>query len=141
MVSTEEAPGVLMAGFAVALLVAMGVVAAALVWIGARWVSTRLERRYLGNVGRWSRRRAGVAEEAGPWACATCRSVNAPTKDVCYRCGARRIDEARELAPSATDPVVYHRPPPVSQFDPSRYRGPGAPAKAEGNGDEEVSGP
>lgn len=137
MVTPEEAPGVLMAILGVGLVIAVSVVAASLVWIGARWVSTRLERRYLPGVSRWSRRRGGVAEDAGPWACAACRSVNAPTKTVCYRCGAQRAGEARELAPTATDPTVYHRPPPVNQFDPARYRGPGAPTPK----DEDTPGP
>jgi hypothetical protein len=127
MVSPEEAPAVLMAVLFAALMIAVSVVAASLVWIGARWVSTRLERRYLPGVSRWSRRRGGLAEEAGPWACPRCSSVNAATVVRCYRCGAGRAGEAVELAEATVDPAVYHRPPPVNRFDPGLYRGPGAP--------------
>lgn len=127
MVTPEEAPGVLMAVLFVGLMIAVSVVAASLVWIGARWVSTRLERRYLPGVSRWSRRRGGVAEDAGPWACPACSSVNAATVARCYRCGSGRAPEAPELAEAAADPSAYHRPEPVNRFDPGLYRGPGAP--------------
>ncbi len=141
MVSPEEAPGVLLAILFVSLMIAVGVVAASLVWIGARWVSTRLERRYLPGVSRWSRRRGGVAEDAGPWACPACRSVNSATAQRCYRCGGGRAVEARELVEAAADPSVYHRPPPVNRFDPALYRGPGAPAAPAPSADADPSPP
>jgi len=114
----------------IALAVAVGVWIVAAIWVVARYVSSRLERRYLPGVARWSRRRAGVAEDAGPWACPACSSVNASTVVSCYHCGGSRADEARELAEATTDPTVFHRPPPPNRFDPSLYRGPGAPPPA-----------
>jgi hypothetical protein len=113
----------------VALAVAVGVLVVAAVWVTARFVSTRLERRYLPDVSRWSRQRAGVGVDAGPWACPACASVNASTVATCYRCGGPRVPEARELAEAATDPTIFHRIPPPNQFDPSLYRGPGAPTE------------
>ena len=114
----------------IALFVAVGVFVLAGVWILARAISTRLERRYLSNVARWSRRRASLAEDAGPWACPACSSVNASTVARCYLCDVPRPAEARELADAAADPSVFRRPEPVSRFDPGLYRGPGAPAVA-----------
>ena len=111
--------------FALAVATSVWVLAAA--WVVGRAVSRRLERRYLPDVARWSRRRAGLAEDAGPWACPACRSVNASTVATCYGCDAARPAQAPELREAATDPSVFHRPAPASQFDPSRYRGPGAP--------------
>jgi heme exporter protein D len=116
----------LVAGLWIALAVAIGVLVLAGLAVVGRSVSTRLERRYLPGVSRWSRRRASLAEDAGPWACPACRSVNAATVPRCYCCGADRAPEARELSEAATDPSVFHRPPPVSRFDPDLYRGPGA---------------
>jgi hypothetical protein len=115
----------------VALAIAVGVVVLAVVWIVARFVSTRLERRFLPDVARWSRRRAGMPEDAGPWACPACSSVNAPTVSACYRCGGPRPSDARELVEATTDPTVFHLPPPVNRFDPALYRGPGAPAAGD----------
>ncbi len=111
----------------IALAVAVGVLLLAPVWIVSRAVSRRLEGRYLPGLARWSRRRSGLAEDAGPWACPVCSSVNASTVVACYRCGVPRPADAPELADAATDPGIFHRPPPENQFDPSRYRGPGAP--------------
>ena len=128
MVTPDEAPGVLMTLLSITLVVAVGVWAVALVWIIARFVSTRLERRYLPGVGRWSRRRAGVRQDAGPWACPSCSSVNPITAVACYHCGGPRGADARELSEATTDPAVFHRPPPRSRFDASLYRGPGAPS-------------
>jgi Zn-finger in Ran binding protein and others len=127
MVAPDEAPGVLITVLSIALVVAIGVWILAAVWIAARFLSTRLERRYLPDVARWSRRRAGVPEGAGPWACPACSSVNAATVVACYRCGGPRVPEARELSEATTDPAVFHRPLPPNRFDPSLYRGPGAP--------------
>jgi len=97
----------------------------------SRVVSRRLERRYLPGVSRWSRRRSGLAEDAGPWACPACSSVNPPTTTACYRCSVERPAEAPELRAVATDPGIYHRPVPPNEFDPSRYRGPGSPPPAD----------
>jgi hypothetical protein len=114
----------------IALAVAIGVWVFAAIWVVSRAVSRRLERRYLPGISRWSRRRSGLAEDAGPWACPDCSSVNPPTTVVCYRCALGRSDEAPELRAVATDPGIYHRPGPPNEFDPSRYRGPGAPPPA-----------
>jgi hypothetical protein len=119
--------GVLVSVLWIALAVAVGVLLLAPIWIVGRAVSRRLEGRYLPGLARWSRRRAGLPEDAGPWACAACSSVNASTFVACYRCGVARPADATELREAATDPDIFHRPPPPNQFDPSRYRGPGAP--------------
>ena len=114
----------------IALAVAVGVWVFAVVWVVSRAISRRLERRYLPGVSRWSRRRSGLAEDAGPWACPACSSVNPPTTTACYRCAVERPADARELRAAAADPSIYHRPGPRNEFDPSRYRGPGAPTPA-----------
>ncbi len=119
--------GVLVSVLWIALAGALGVLVLAAASVAGRAVSRRLERRYLPGVAHWSRRRAGLAEDAGPWACPACNSVNASTVVTCYGCGAVRPAEAPELSEAATDPGIFHRPPPANQFDPSRYRGPGAP--------------
>ena len=119
--------GVLVSILWIALAVAVGILLLAPIWIVGRAVSRRLEGRYLPGVARWSRRRAGLPEDAGPWACAACDSVNASTVGACYRCGVARPADAPELREAATDPSVFHRPAPPNQFDPSRYRGPVAP--------------
>ena len=114
----------------IALAVAVGVWVFAAIWVVSRAVSRRLERRYLPGVSRWSRRRSGLAEDAGPWACPACSSVNPPTTVACYRCAVERPLDAPELREVATDPGIYHRPARPNEFDPSRYRGPGAPPPA-----------
>lgn len=123
-----DAIGVLISVLWVALAIAAGIWVLAAVWVTARFVSTRLERHYLPDVARRSRRRAGLSDDAGPWACQACASVNVPTADACYRCGGGRTSDSRELVDAATDPGTYHRPAPPDRFDPSLYRGPGAPA-------------
>ena len=126
---------VVLLGLWIALFVAIGVLVLAGLAVVGRFVSTRLERRYLPDVTRWSRRRASLAEDAGPWACPACSSVNAPAVIRCYRCDTVRPPEATELADAAADPTIFHRPEPVNRFDPGLYRGPGAPgalAPAEG---------
>ena len=120
--------GVLVGVLWVALAIAVGAWVLAAVWVTARFVSTRLERRYLPDVARRSRRRAGLGDDAGPWACRACASVNVPTADACYRCGGGRASDGRELMDAATDPGIYHRPAPPNRFDPALYQGPGAPA-------------
>ena len=123
--------GALIAVLWVALAIAIGVCVFAAIWVVSRAASRRLESRYLPGLSRWSRRRSGLAEDAGPWACPACRSVSPATATTCYGCGVARPVEAPELRQAATDPTVYHRPVPPNEFDPSRYRGPGAaPASA-----------
>jgi hypothetical protein len=111
----------------IGLALAIGVWVVAAAWIVVRFVGARLERRYLPSVARWSRRRAGLAEDAGPWACPICHSVNPPTVARCYDCGVLRPSDAPELTAAAADPTIFHRPEPPNRFDPSLYRGPGAP--------------
>lgn len=111
------------------LAIAVGVWVLAAAWIVARFVSRRLEDRYLPGVARWSHRRAGLADDAGPWACPACHSVNGATGATCYRCGRPRA-EAPELTAAATDPGVYHAPASAGAFYPSLYLGPGAPPSA-----------
>ena len=111
----------------IALVIAVGVWVLAAVWVVARLASRRLEDRYLPVLARWSRRRAGLEEDSGPWACPICHSVNPPTVTRCYGCGVLRPGEAPELHDAATDETIFHRPPPTNRFDPSLYRGPGAP--------------
>jgi hypothetical protein len=119
--------GAVVDGLWVALVVAVGVFVLAAVWLAGGAVSRRLEHRYLPDVARWSRRRAGVPEDAGPWACSACHSVNASTASACYCCEGARPDDAAELVEAATDATVFHRPAAPNRFDSSMYRGPGAP--------------
>ena len=112
------------------LAVAVGGIALAVAWVTGRIVARRIDRRFAPGVTRWSRRWAGLGEDARPWACAACRSVNAPTTATCYHCGAQRPAGAAELRVAATDPGIFHAAAPVNRFDPSLYRGPGAPAPA-----------
>lgn len=109
------------------LAAAVGGIAIAVAWVTSRVVVRRMERRSGPAVMRWSRGRAGLPADARPWACPACRSVNAPTSVTCYRCGAPRSGEAPELQEAATDPAIFHPAQPLNQFDPSLYRGPGAP--------------
>lgn len=128
-VDAPELLGIALDVLWVGLFVAIGVWVVAAVWVVARFVSARLERRYLPDVARWSRRRAGLAEDAGPWACPACHSVNAPAVAGCYRCGALRPVDATELADAAADPAIFHRPAQPNRFDPGLYRGPGGPSE------------
>ena len=119
----------------VGLFLAIGVWVAAAAWIVVRFVGARLERRYLPTVARWSRRRAGVGEDAGPWACPICHSVNPPVVDRCYGCAVLRPSDAPGLTDAAADPAIFHPPVPPNRFDPSLYRGPGAPGTSGAGGD------
>jgi hypothetical protein len=109
------------------LAIAVGGIALAAAWVTSRIIARRAERRFAPVVLRWSRRRAGLRADARPWACPACRSVNAATVVTCYRCGVPRSGEAPELREAATDPAIFHTAEPLNQFDPSLYRGPGAP--------------
>jgi hypothetical protein len=109
----------------IALAVAVGVFALAAARIPGLIVWRRLERWFGPGIARWNRRRAGLAADAGPWACPACKSVNPPTLVACYGCGGAKADDAPELQEAATNPDIFHRAPRTSHFDPSRYRGPG----------------
>ncbi len=113
---------------ALAIAIAVFVVAGGSMVLGpvARWV----EIRALPIVMRRARVHHGLPPDASPWACEPCSSVNVPTAAACYHCGVPRPSDAVELRDAATDPSIFHRPVPASQFDPSRYRGPGAPPPA-----------
>lgn len=122
--------GVVVSALWVVLALIVGVFVLAAIRIPGLAVWRRLERRYGPGMARWSRRRAGVGEGAGPWACPACKSVNPPTVVACYGCGGQRAGDAPELREAATNPDIFHRPPRPNEFDPSRYRGPGAPPPA-----------
>jgi hypothetical protein len=109
----------------IALAVAVGVFALAAARIPGLVVWRRLERWFGPGIARLNRRRAGLADDAGPWACPACKSVNQPTVVACYGCGELRSGDAPELQEAATNQDIFHRPPPTSHFDPARYRGPG----------------
>ena len=113
---------------ALAIAVAVLIVAGASIVLGpvARWI----EIRALPAATRRARVHHGLPPDASLWACASCSSVNVPTAAACYRCGVPRPPDAPELGDATTDPRIFHRPVPASQFDPSRYRGPGAPVPA-----------
>ena len=73
----------------------------------------------------------GSAEDAGPWACPACSSVNAAHVDRLLPCvRPPRGRGARAAARRRPTRTIFHRPAPGNRFDPSRYRGPGAPAPA-----------
>ena len=109
------------------LAVAVGGIALTAALVTSRVIIRRLERRYAPDVAGWSRRRAGVATDARAWACPACNSINPPTAAACYHCGLSRPRDAHELLDAATDPDIFHPREPTNQFDPSLYRGPGAP--------------
>lgn len=109
------------------LAAAVGGIGLAVAWVASRMIVRRVERRYGPVVMRWSRRRAGIRVDARPWACLACRSVNAPTSVACYHCGVPRPRDAPELREATSDPGIFHPAEPTNQFDPSLYRGPGAP--------------
>jgi hypothetical protein len=112
------------------LAAAVGGIALAAAWVTSRIIARRAERRFAPGVMRWSRRRAGLRADARPWACPACRSVNPPTVVTCYRCRMPRSGEAPELREAVIDPAIFHPREPTNQFDPSLYRGPGAPPPA-----------
>lgn len=114
---------------ALAVAIAVFVVASLSVVLGpvVRWI----EIRALPRVTRRARAHHGLRPDAQSWACEACGSVNVPTAAACYHCRTPRPTDARELGDAATDPDIFHPPAPVDVFDPSRYRGPGAPPPAE----------
>ena len=114
------------------LAAAIGGIALAVAWVTSRIIARRLERRYSPGVARWSRRRAGLATDARVWACPACNSINPPTVAACYHCGLSRPRDAHELLDAGTNPDIFHPREPTNQFDPSLYRGPGAPAPSPG---------
>ena len=113
---------------ALTIAIAVFVVAGVSLLLGpfARWI----EIRALPIVMRRARVHHGLPPDASPWACESCSSVNVPTAAACYHCGVPRPSDAVQLRDAATDPNIFHRPVPASQFDASRYRGPGAPPPA-----------
>lgn len=87
-----------------------------------------LEPRVLPRLARRARARRGIAPDAPRWACRACHSVNEATAAACYRCGASAGQAAVSLPDrDGVDDGMWQPPPQTSHFDPSRYRGPGAP--------------
>jgi hypothetical protein len=84
------------------------------------------EPRLLPRIARWSRERRGLPPDAPRWACRACHSVNEATAGSCYRCGSPAADAAEPLPEPSGDELAAPRAP-QSRFDPSLYRGPGAP--------------
>jgi hypothetical protein len=111
----------------IALAVAIGVFVVAGAWRVLTPVGRWIEVRALPIVTRRARVHYGLPSDAPPWACELCGSVNLPTATACYRCGLPRPVDAPELREAASDPGIFHPREPVNRFDPSRYRGPGAP--------------
>ena len=81
-------------------------------------------------VGRRARERHGIVLDAPPWACRACHSVNEAVAATCYACGAAASEAGQALPPSGDE--TWRPPAPPNRFDPSLYRGPGAPAPADG---------
>ena len=88
-----------------------------------RW----LEVRALPAVTRRVRVHHGLPPDAPRWACCACHSVNEPTAAACYRCGAAAPEAAAALPEAAAGELFASPLPPPNRFDPSLYRGPGAP--------------
>ena len=102
----------------------------------AAWLEPRLGPR----IARWSRARHGLAADAPPWACGACHSVNQPVALACYRCGAPAPTAAEALPAAPGD--TWRPPESPNRFDPSLYRGPGAPDRpAEPDQPVEPDGP
>ncbi len=86
-----------------------------------------LEVRALPAVTRRARVHHGLPPDAPRWACRSCHSVNEPTAPACYRCGAAAPEAAQALPEAAAGELFASPLPPPNRFDPSLYRGPGAP--------------
>jgi hypothetical protein len=132
--------GDLIAVLWIALAIAIAVFVVAMVSMVLGPVGRRIEVRLLPLVTRRARAHHGMSPDAPPWACEACGSVNVPTADACYHCRAPRSGDAHELMDAATDPGIFHRPAPANQFDPSLYRGPGAPPPDQPDAMEPSSG-
>lgn len=113
-----------------ALVVAFGVLALATISVVGGPVMEALDRRIGARVGRRVRTMAGRTPEAPPWVCGACHSVNGAAVEACYHCGALRPAEGGTLLDEDRD-HLYAAPRPVNRFDPSLYRGPGAPPPAD----------
>jgi hypothetical protein len=118
--------GVLVAVLWVALAVAVAVFAVALLGRVLGPLVAWLEPRILPRVARRARVAHGLPPDAPRWACRACRSVNEPAAAACYHCGAPAAAVADSL-PDRTVGELWQAPVPPSRFDPSLYRGPGAP--------------
>ncbi|MBP1704336.1 MAG: hypothetical protein H6Q36_75 [Chloroflexi bacterium] len=121
----------LAATFAVSVLVCLGV------------LLRPAEAAAEGSLGRFATRHLrahhGVAPDAPRWACRACHSVNEATATACYSCAAAAVVAAQPIAPAAGE--TFQRAPRQNRFDPSRYRGPGAPSPgAQDDGGEGSAG-
>ncbi len=108
------------------LAIAIGVLVLATITVVGGPVMDALERRFGGMIGRRVRTMAGRPLEAPPWVCGTCQSVNGAAVEACYGCQELRPPDAAIL-PVRGAADLYNAPPRANRFDPSRYRGPGAP--------------
>ena len=124
-----EALSLLLAVGWVALLAALAIGSLALLAIVSRPVRVAAERPLGRFAARHVRASHGIAIDAPRWACRACRSVNEATATTCYRCGAAASDAAQPI-PAPVD-ETWRAVPPPNRFDPSRYRGPGAPPEPE----------
>jgi hypothetical protein len=126
--------GALVAVLWVALAVAVAVFSVALLGRILGPLVAWLEPRVLPRVARRTRVAHGLPPDASRWACLACRSVNEPAAETCYRCGAPAVTVAESL-PDRAGGELWQPPAPPSRFDPSLYRGPGAPPDPGAPGD------
>ncbi len=114
----------------VALAIAIVVVILALASMIGHRVSGALDRWFGARVGRQVRLRAGVPLDGSSWLCPACCSANPWAAEVCYRCRTPRLAEA-DVLPQRGPDDLYTAPARRNRFDPSLYRGPGAPPPSE----------
>lgn len=131
-----EAFNLLLAGGTIALTAALVAGTLALLAIITRPVGAAAEGPLGRFAGRHLRARHRISPDAPRWACRACHSVNEATAAVCYSCGAPAAGAAQPIPPAADE--TWRPPAPRNRFDPSRYRGPGAPEPDAGVGDEQV---
>ena len=134
-----EALGLVLTAGWLALVAALVVGSLALLTIVSRPARTAVEGPLGRIAGRRVRATHGVAPDAPRWACRTCHSVNEATATACYRCGAPASGVAEPI-PRAAD-ETWRPPPTLNRFDPSRYRGPGAPEPAGPGAGADPTGP
>ena len=113
------------------LIVALAVGALAFLAIVTRPAWAAVEGPIGRFVGRHVRAQHGIALDAPHWACRACHSVNEAMAVSCYACGAAACEAGEPILPASAEETWRPLVPP-SRFDPSRYRGPGAPGPGDG---------